>query len=777
MLAPDTLIHGRYRIIRAIGKGGMGAVYEAFDVRLQSPVALKQMIVEGEQLSRAFAREAQLLASLRHQALPRVIDHFVDDQGQFLVMEFIPGDDLATLLQKRGAPFPLDQALSWADTLLDALSYLHSQQPPVIHRDIKPQNMKLTPRGEIILLDFGLAKGATAAQTRSMTGSIFGYTPQYAPLEQIKGSGTEPRSDLYALGATLYNLITGTPPPDALTRAAATITREPDPLEPAHRLNPAVPEEVSAVLSQALALDPAARFVSADAMRHALRQVRGLLAPLPAVNTTFAIGRPTIAEEPHSAAPSPVGQATVPVGASRGDARPLASSLPSDAPAQRRGPGICGVLGIITLVIAVVAVVGVVYVVRQIGQGIQQGIGQVMEQVTAVAPTVIAAQQTLEAVSTQAATGVGEQATALAPALESMQQTVVAAATTVVEEAPLLPGEGRPDAAVPYRLNQVINGEITSTDARLGYDFVIESPQQIFIETRKYARGMEQVKIILIGPAGGRVLSTCLGCGHPGLQSLRRPGRYTLVIGGTPDAGTGAFEMQIYDVPQPQRFTITLDAGIGGGRPNADAGQIVSPGAHQEYIFEGRPGQTIFVVSRRHDQALSQVRLRLIDPIGGEVFATCLGCGNPGAYTLKRPGQYILVVGSNREPAIGAYELGVYDVPPPREFTIGVDALIAGDQPAPGAGRIETPGARNVYLFEAQAGQRIVVAVTKRDQAVSQLDFTLRAPSGAEVFTTCLGCGDPGEKTLPETGVYRLVVGSDRHEGVGAFELRVSPAP
>lgn len=271
MLAPDTLVHGRYRIIRAIGKGGMGAVYEAFDLRLQSPVALKQMIVEGEQLSRAFAREAQLLASLRHQALPRVIDHFVDDQGQFLVMEFIPGDDLATLLQQRGAPFPVDQVLSWSDTLLDTLSYLHSQQPPVVHRDIKPQNMKLTPHGEIILLDFGLAKGATAAQTRSMTGSVFGYTPQYAPLEQIKGSGAEPRSDLYSLGATLYNLITGSLPPDALTRAAATITREPDPLEPAHRLNPAVPEDISAILSQALALDPAARFASADALRRALR--------------------------------------------------------------------------------------------------------------------------------------------------------------------------------------------------------------------------------------------------------------------------------------------------------------------------------------------------------------------------------------------------------------------------------------------------------------------------------------------------------------------------
>ncbi len=663
MLTPDTLIHDRYRIIRAIGKGGMGAVYEAFDVRLQSPVALKQMIVEGESLSRAFAREAQLLASLRHQALPRVIDHFVDHQGQFLVMEFIPGDDLATLLQKRGAPFPVDQALSWADTLLDALDYLHSQQPPVIHRDIKPQNMKLTPRGEIILLDFGLAKGATAAQTRSMTGSVFGYTPQYAPLEQIKGSGTEPRSDLYSLGATLYNLLTGTPPPDALTRAAATITREPDPLEPAHRLNPAVPEDLSAVLSQALALDPAARFANAGAMRRALRQARGLSSASP-TTAVFVERQATMSGDRPASQPS-AGQVTTPARSTREEQRlpPPSPSLPPAAPQQRRGLGVCGVLGIMTLIITVAIIVGVAYIVRQIGQGIQQGIGQVVEQVNTVAPTFIAAQQTLEAVSTQAVSELGEQATALAPTLEALQQTAVAAATVVSEESPLPPGEGRPDTVIPYRLNDVISGEIASPNARLGYDFVIDAPGQIFIETRSFTPGMEQVRVALIGPAGGQLLRTCLGCGNPGLQMLRRPGRYTLVISGTPGAGTGSFELQIYDVP------------------------------------------------------------------------------------------------------------------PPREFTIGIDTVIAGDQPAPGAGRIETPGARNVYLFEAQAGQRIVVTVGERDPDVAQLNLILRAPSGAEVFAGCLGCGDPGERTLPETGVYRLSVGSDKHQGVGAFELRIAPAP
>lgn len=202
----------------------------------------------------------------------------------------------------------------------------------------------------------------------------------------------------------------------------------------------------------------------------------------------------------------------------------------------------------------------------------------------------------------------------------------------------------------------------------------------------------------------------------------------------------------------------------------------MSPGAHQEYIFEGRPDQTIFIVTRRRDPALSQVRLRLIDPIGGEVFVTCLGCGNPGGRHPEARGAVYPGRGQRPRSCRRRYELGIYDVPPPREFTIGIDTVIAGDQPAPGAGRIETPGARNVYLFEAQAGQRVVVTVTKHDREVSQLSLTLHAPSGKEVFATCLGCGDPGEQTLPEAGVYRLIVGSNTHEGVGAFETADAPA-
>ncbi|MDT5122015.1 MAG: eukaryotic-like serine/threonine-protein kinase [Acidobacteriota bacterium] len=274
MPAPDTVLQGRYRIVRQLGKGGMGAVYEAVDERLSRTVALKETLAESDELKRAFEREARLLANLRHPALPKVIDHFTEESGQFLVMEFIPGNDLGDLLERRQQPFSSDEVLRWADDLLDALDYLHTNEPPIIHRDIKPANLKLTAKGKIILLDFGLAKGAAGQMTRTASGmSVIGYTLNYAALEQIQGERTGPRSDLYSLAATLYQLLTGHTPIDALKRAADLLNDEADPLPPIRSLNPDVPESFAAVLMQALSLKPSSRPANAAEMRDALHDV------------------------------------------------------------------------------------------------------------------------------------------------------------------------------------------------------------------------------------------------------------------------------------------------------------------------------------------------------------------------------------------------------------------------------------------------------------------------------------------------------------------------
>jgi serine/threonine protein kinase len=199
MIEPGTLLQNRYRVTRQIGRGGMGAVYVATDERFNSTVAVKQTIFfEDPSLRKAFEREAVLLNHLRHPALPRVSDHFVEAVGQFLVMEYIEGSDLGALLKARGGWFPVSDVLGWADELLDALEYLHTQEPAVVHRDIKPQNIKRTERGRMVLLDFGLAKGNPSLAAATATASVVGYSPQYAPLEQVQGTGTDPRSDLYS---------------------------------------------------------------------------------------------------------------------------------------------------------------------------------------------------------------------------------------------------------------------------------------------------------------------------------------------------------------------------------------------------------------------------------------------------------------------------------------------------------------------------------------------------------------------------------------------------
>jgi serine/threonine protein kinase len=273
MIAPQTVLQNRYLILNQIGQGGMGAVYIATDQRFGSTVALKETFFTDPALRRAFEREAHLLNRLRHPALPRVSDHFTEEEGQFLVMEFITGEDLWEMLKAQAGAFPLKEVLGWADQLLDALDYLHTQEPPVIHRDIKPQNLKLTSRGQIILLDFGLAKGTPQQASQvNATGSIFGYSRNYAPLEQIQGTGTDTRSDLYSLAATVYHLLTGTTPPDALTRAAAVLNGQPDPLRPANELHPQVPFAVAQLLTRTMSLNAGLRPQTAAAMREALSE-------------------------------------------------------------------------------------------------------------------------------------------------------------------------------------------------------------------------------------------------------------------------------------------------------------------------------------------------------------------------------------------------------------------------------------------------------------------------------------------------------------------------
>lgn len=265
-LPAGTSLRSRYTIKRLLGKGGMGAVYLADDKNLHIQVAIKESFADTKEFQDAFKREAQILSKLTHRAFPRCFGAFSEGSRQFLVMEFIPGDNLSTLLKRNGRPFEYTRVLKWAEHLLDALVYIHTAQPPVIHRDIKPDNLKLTPQDQIILLDFGLAKGATGETSQSVPAC----TDKYAPLEQLTGQRTDARSDLYSLAVSIYHLLTGVIPPNALERYYATTSGQPDPLWPAIKINPQIPVEVSKALTQAMSLDSDGRFLSATAFLNAL---------------------------------------------------------------------------------------------------------------------------------------------------------------------------------------------------------------------------------------------------------------------------------------------------------------------------------------------------------------------------------------------------------------------------------------------------------------------------------------------------------------------------
>jgi serine/threonine protein kinase/Tol biopolymer transport system component len=297
---PDSLLHDRYRIITELGRGGMGAVYKGHDENLGVDVAIKENMFVSPESERQFKREANLLASLRHPNLPRVTDHFViSQQGQYLVMDFIPGEDAKTRLEANGGPLPEKDVVRWGREILDALNYLHTRPQPILHRDIKPGNIKITPDGRAVLVDFGLAKVHDSSQATTMGAKAF--TPGFAPPEQYGLGRTDPRTDIYSLGATLYTLLTGQMPADSLERAMGQKQ-----LTPIRDLNPSVSARTAEAIERALGVRPEERYLSAADFSAALPKTDDLtVTAQPDVTIKKEEPWPAPISEPEPAPPTP----------------------------------------------------------------------------------------------------------------------------------------------------------------------------------------------------------------------------------------------------------------------------------------------------------------------------------------------------------------------------------------------------------------------------------------------------------------------------------------
>jgi serine/threonine protein kinase len=263
-----SLLSKRYRIAEILGQGGMASVYRAVDENLGVDVAVKENLFTTDEYSRQFRREAIILANLRHPNLPRVTDHFVIEvQGQYLVMDYIEGEDLRQRLDRLG-PLPDDEVIILGAAVCDALAYMHSLNPPVLHRDIKPGNVKITPQGKIFLVDFGLAKVVQSTSLATTTGAR-AMTPGYSPPEQYGTAHTDARTDIYSLGATLYSALTDALPEDGLARAM-----EQADLIPIRKRNPKVSRRLAAVIERALEVKPDDRYQTAEEFKQDLLNSR-----------------------------------------------------------------------------------------------------------------------------------------------------------------------------------------------------------------------------------------------------------------------------------------------------------------------------------------------------------------------------------------------------------------------------------------------------------------------------------------------------------------------
>jgi len=261
-LARGMILHERYRIVEILGQGAKSTVYHAVDEKLGMDVVVKENLSKTDEYVRQFRLEAVILASLRHPNLPRGTDHFVTgDQGQYLVMDYIEGENLQQRLEHTGN-ITEDEAILIGAAICDALNYLHSRKPPILHRNIQPANVRITPDGHVFLVGFDLVKVLDEGQANATGAGAM-------KLKQHGTARTDERTDIYSLGATLYASLSGKIPEDGLARAMDN-TR----LTPLRKRNPKVSKRLAAAIEKAMAVDPADRFQSAEDFRKVMLAMR-----------------------------------------------------------------------------------------------------------------------------------------------------------------------------------------------------------------------------------------------------------------------------------------------------------------------------------------------------------------------------------------------------------------------------------------------------------------------------------------------------------------------
>jgi hypothetical protein len=317
-------------------------------------------------------------------------------------------------------------------------------------------------------------------------------------------------------------------------------------------------------------------------------------------------------------------------------------------------------------------------------------------------------------------------------------------------------------------------GNIETPGAKDVYSFTAAAGQRVYFRKLKHDKDMQQIAWRLTDPDGREVFDTRL-YDEAGVQLLRKSGTYTMTVGSDSAHATGSYSLALLNVPPPHQFQINVGNRIQEGVPAPGAGEIESPGVTDIYHFTAAPRQRVYFRKFRHASGMEQIAWRLTDSDGTEIFDTRL-YDEPGVHLLRKGGTYTMTIGSDRNPATGTYQLQLFQVPLADQFVIKIGDTITESTPGKGAGHIESPGAKDLYTFNAAAGQRVYFRKLEHDKGMEQIAWRLVDSDGTEIFDSRLYT-EPGLQILRKGGTYTMTVGSDKLPATGTYRLQLSNIP
>jgi uncharacterized protein (DUF779 family) len=268
----------------------------------------------------------------------------------------------------------------------------------------------------------------------------------------------------------------------------------------------------------------------------------------------------------------------------------------------------------------------------------------------------------------------------------------------------------------------------------------------------------------------------CCGGSDPGVYTLAQGGTYTLTVGSDDDNNFGTYAFKLWPVPAPNRFAIAVGDTISNGIPGPGAGNLESPGVKDIYTFNATAGTQLYFDLFNVQENLTQMNWKLSAPNGDVIFDNifnCCGGSDPGAFTLAQSGVYTLTVGDDRDVNTGTYAFKLWPVAPPNQFAIAIGDTIANGVPGPGAGNLEAPGAKDIYTFNAAAGQQVTFDLLNFADTIRGASWKLTDSTDTVVFDSCFACGDPGAKTLIQGGLYTLTVQQERDASSGTYSFQL----